>query len=384
MKKEKQAKMTPEMKDHILGKDAIGRRAFFKKIAGISLGATAGVATPHKAIASDCFVPDFDAALGMVITEVFDYFTAGYFSDFADYMGDYAVFVGENSQKGSETLGTATAKLGDAVNQTQVTLEEEKLKRNTRPAPHECGSKALGESIKELVDAAKTSLKKMVGEFNTLSNASSVKPNYQRIKKNKARVKKIIDEGRSDAIEAANFYSDRGYADIEVANEVLESLMGNVAIVPEYNDDIAIRRRGSKEGLRFIAARDAHNAATNLVYDNLAYIMTRRVPSVKVKDFLSSNSEPDIKAIMQAKSFTSGMSLVDLEQLEIDITYFNEVWRQQIRGDYAADTPMLEELNKLQSFNNYLENTSNQIKERNNQLLGLKQILLMRAKDANG
>lgn len=365
-------------------RENLSRRSFFKRLVGASIGATTGMVIPKTADANDCWVPDFEAALALVVKELIDYFSGDWLETLEDVMKEYAEFIGDNAEKSNENLAATAAKLGDAKNQTEVTLAEERLKRNTIPAPNDCGSKALGESAKELLGASKESHDKIVSGFNNLNNTPSEKANYKRILKNRSRIKQVIDEGRVDAVEGANFYSERGYTDIEVANEVLESLMGNVAIVPDHNESAAINRNKSIDGLRYVASKDAHNATVNLVYDNLAHIMTRRTPSVQVQDFLSSNSEPDIKRIIESKGFSNGLSLVDLEQLEIDRTHFNEVWRQTIRREYAADTPLMEELNKLQSFNNYLENSTRSLVERNNQLLGAKQMLLMRIKDANG
>lgn len=367
-------------------KENLSRRAFFKKLAGASVGVSAGMVVPKTAHAglSDCYIPDFEAALTLVVKELIDYFSGDWLDSLQEQMGKYSEFIGENTHESNKTLGITSAKLGDAKNQTESTIAKEKLNRDTAPAPHDCGSKAIGESVKELLGAAKTSNKKIVSDFNTLNNKASVKANYKRILKNRARVKKVIDEGRIDAVEGANFYSERGYTDIEVANEVLESVMGNVAIVPDHSDSVAIDRNKTPTGLRYIAAKDAHNATVNLIYDNLSHVMTRRTPSLQVLDFMLSSSEEDMKKIIEAKSFSNGLSLVDLEQLEIDRTHFNEVWRQDIRRGYASDTPLMEELNKLQSFNNYLDNSTRTLAERNNQLLGAKQMLLMKIKDANG
>jgi hypothetical protein len=362
----------------------LDRRGFFKRLAGTSVGALVGTALPTKVHAFGCFIPSFDEALEMVVQEVFDYFSGDYLDALRDYMGDFADFIGENNTESNANITAGLTKLGDAKNQNEVTLAEEELKRATEPAPHDCVSRALGESYKELSEASILSQKKIVSEYIDANNKPELKPNYQQIKQNRNRIKHIIDEGRVDTIEGANFYSERGYTDVAIANEFLRSIMGNTSIVPEHSKSIASARSKSINGLRYIAAKDAHNATVNLVYDALVSVLVRRVPSIKVQDFLSANSEDDVKNIISRKGYSNGISLVDIEQLEIDRTHFNEVWRQRVRREYADSTPMMEELNKLQVFNNSLDNATKKIAERNNQLNSVKQLLLMKIKDANG
>lgn len=230
---------------------------------------------------------------------------------------------------GSAANTGAVTSAADSQNHVNVTIEEERIKRNAVPAPQGCISDILGESSVE-ADAKKEAGRTVgVASLSSLSLADN--PNVH-ANDFRLQVERHGNTGRN--LDVNSILTDDGINeddDYVAANDFLKNVVGQEKKSPR-NSDINI---AFHQGSTAVAHQMQAEKATALNRRQVA--MVPLVDAMSARDNRTGRSEKEILKTEVRRAYGSS----------------SEGWRSELNG-YVEPTPLLIELNRQAALSNHI------------------------------
>jgi len=335
------------------------RRSFLKK--GLSMVAGAGVmiliTTPKKAVANG-----MDIIVKPIFMAAARYYAGSWMKNTMDQLEKLGEWFGNDTEESTDqnlaVLGTAT----DGRNKIIKEIAENELLIETQPSPSSACSRSEVASVfngikKAAENSTRKNQQKIINAAEMIDSTNGIE-----IDKDIADMFASLSvEDLTKALSSGSFLTAHGYENSKHAERHKAAIANSLytRILVSGNKDKNPKMKSVQQHLI---------SHINVLDESLVYLFNRRVRAKTISSALrAASNETELNILTRLERETGKMSIIDVERFEVERTYLNTKWQDEIVA-LQSFTALSKEMADLHSLGNKMDVELLNIQELINQI----------------